>query len=125
MQLAFDKIQKEFAKLKLVLNASKTKVMLFSKARNTDLDSFQITLANGTQLEKVSEYKYLGLWIDEKLTFQQHVKLLSAKLRQSWLPIQKPHKLSGELQKKGCRGHLFVCFRLGGCSLPVRYSHGS
>ena len=56
--------------------------MLSSKARNVDLDSLQISLANGIQLERVSAYKYLGLCIDQKLTFQHHIGHLSAKLRQ-------------------------------------------
>ena len=82
LQHAFDHLQRAFKELKLVLNASKTKVMFFTKSRNIDVNSFQISLSNGSILERVKEYKYLGLWIDEKLTFKHHVDILSSKLRQ-------------------------------------------
>ena len=37
---------------------------------------------NGADIERVTEYKYLGIWIDEKLTFKHHIELLAGKLRQ-------------------------------------------
>ena len=33
-------------------------------------------------IERVTEYKYLGIWLDEKLTFKYHISDLATKLRQ-------------------------------------------
>ncbi len=41
-----------------------------------------ISTINGTAIERVSEYKYLGIWIDDKITFKYHVSNLVTKLRQ-------------------------------------------
>ena len=82
LQLSFIALQEALTKLRLVLNASKTKCMLFSRARKTELNKLHISTINGTNIERVSEYKYLGVWLDEKFTFKFHVDNLAAKLRQ-------------------------------------------
>lgn len=46
-----------------------------------NLDSFIISTRNGTNIERVTEYKYLGIWIDEKLTFKCRVSKLVSSLR--------------------------------------------
>ena len=54
--------------------------MLFSKARNIDFNSLQLCSKIGTVLERVTSYKYLGIWLDEKLDFKTHVDLLVKKI---------------------------------------------
>ena len=126
LQLAFDKIQLELAKLKLVLNASKTKVMLFSKARhfeNIDPDSLLITSANGTQIERVPAYKYLGLWLDQKLTFQLHIDQLAAKLRQKVGFLYRNRSSFPVLESRLSRPHFCQFWIMGmwfTCTLPPR-----
>ena len=66
--------------MKLVLNAGKTKFILFSRAK--DIEGLQITTTNGSNIERISEYKYLGIWLDEKFTFKCHIDNLTCKLRQ-------------------------------------------
>ena len=44
-----------------------------------NLDNFKLRIGN-SQLEKVEKYKYLGLIIDSKLTWEDHGKYLSSKL---------------------------------------------
>ena len=56
--------------------------MLFSRAMNIDLDSVIISSVNGSMIERVSEYKYLGIWLDDKLSFKFHIVDLVSKLRQ-------------------------------------------
>ena len=43
----------------------------------------------GNQVEVVTEFKLLGVTIDEKLTFESHVKLLRAKVTQKLFAIKK------------------------------------
>ena len=65
LQTSFNAIQLPFSGLQLLLNASKTKCMLF----NRSLPS--ITTLDGSDLEYVDNYKYLGVWLDCKLSFQR------------------------------------------------------
>lgn len=58
------------------LNADKTKFMFFSRAKNIYCDSLIISTKSGILTERVTEYKYLGIWIDEKVNFKCHVTKL-------------------------------------------------
>lgn len=62
LQSAFNQIQNSVVGLRLVLNAKKTKFMVFTRS-HTPCNS-SITTITGTQLEKVSSYKYLGIWLE-------------------------------------------------------------
>ena len=81
LQLSFHILEKQLSDLKLVLNCAKTKWILFTKARSTDFNSLKLCSTNGTTLERVTSYKYLGIWVDETLDFKSHVKQLTKKLR--------------------------------------------
>ena len=65
--------------LTLVLNTSKTKVMWFGK-KNSPLPTGVITTSEGLELEVVTSYKYLGVWLDGTLSFSQHISKLQAKV---------------------------------------------
>ena len=80
LQAAFNGLQLALNKLKLVLNSSKTKCMVFTKTPNTNASSGILTL-KGEQIELVTAYKYLGIWLDNKLSFKVHVEHLSKRLR--------------------------------------------
>uniref|UniRef100_A0A3B4Z3D2 Reverse transcriptase domain-containing protein n=1 Tax=Stegastes partitus TaxID=144197 RepID=A0A3B4Z3D2_9TELE len=81
LQAAFDTVQLRLIGLKLVLNASKTKLMLFSNARKR-VDSLPtIKTLQGSQIDLVTQFKYLGILIDERLTFRPHVETLVKKLK--------------------------------------------
>ena len=63
---------------KLTLNISKSKFMIFSKMKKNVYDiSVKI---NNKPLEKCTSYKYLGIIIDEKLDWSQHVKYICKKV---------------------------------------------
>ena len=66
---------------KISLNSTKTELILFRKI-STLLPIMKIKL-NGVMLRPSSEIKYLGIILDEHLTFQPHIKILNAKLKRA------------------------------------------
>ena len=58
-------------------NVNKTKLMLFSQRNNILLPDVYF---NNTILEWVNSFKYLGIFIDRKLTFAHHTMFLSRKI---------------------------------------------
>lgn len=61
---AFNSFQTSLGNLKLVLNAKKkTKCMNFTQSR-LSLHYFMIQTLNGTKIERVAFYKYIGTWLD-------------------------------------------------------------
>jgi len=62
---------------KLALNVNKTKYILFTPFLHP---VNPVLLIGGTPLERVAEYKYLGVTIDEKLKFSTHISILKTKL---------------------------------------------
>lgn len=81
LQNAFVVVQDKLHELKLVLNADKTKLMLFttSKARLQNVPV--VVTVDGKEIEVVNSYKYLGILIDDSLNFKPHVLNLVKKLR--------------------------------------------
>ena len=43
--------------------------------------SSSITALDGSDLQYVDNYKYLGVWLDSKLSFQTHIKHLQSKIK--------------------------------------------
>lgn len=81
LQSAFNLVQIQLYQLKLVLNVEKTKIMLYSKSKKS-LDSFpSIFTIHGEQIEQVKLYKYLGILIDDQLSFKLHIDKLVKKLK--------------------------------------------
>ena len=76
LQAAFDTVQSWLSKLKLVLNATKTKMVLFSNTRNSTAILPNIVTLQGSLIECVAEYKYLGFILDDPLTFKVHIHLV-------------------------------------------------
>lgn len=65
---------------KLSLNMSKTKIMSFGN-KNTALD-FPVRIDN-SNIERVSEIKFLGITIDEKLSWKPHIRHTQSKVSKS------------------------------------------
>ena len=55
--------------------------MLFSKAKKTPEPVLDILTTQGIKLEVVACYKYLGIWLDDCLSFELQVNNLLRKLR--------------------------------------------
>ena len=71
LQTKLDKVVKWCTDNLLNLNIQKSKWMLVgAHKRHRDNENIMFNVS-GTQLEKVTEYKYLGLWIDDNLTFHE------------------------------------------------------
>uniref|UniRef100_A0A8K9X890 Reverse transcriptase domain-containing protein n=1 Tax=Oncorhynchus mykiss TaxID=8022 RepID=A0A8K9X890_ONCMY len=81
LQASFNAIQLSFRGLQLLLNTSKTKYMLFNRSLPVPTRLSNITTLDGSDLEYVDNYKYLGVWLDCKLSFQTHIKHLQSKVK--------------------------------------------
>ena len=78
----------------LVLNTGKTKIMFVASkqllARHKLKDEQLQICCNNTELERVTEWKLLGLTIDENLTLNNHI---SKMLKDSYLHLSTLKKL--------------------------------
>ncbi|CDQ98317.1 unnamed protein product, partial [Oncorhynchus mykiss] len=79
LQTSFNAIQQSFRGLQLLLNTSKTKCMLFNRSLPAPARLSNITTLDGSDLEYVDNYKYLGVWLDCKLS--SHIKHLQSKVK--------------------------------------------
>ena len=66
---------------KISLNSSKTELVIF-RNKHTPIPDIKIKL-NGVRLLPTHYVKYLGLYLDENLSFDTHISLLNAKLRRA------------------------------------------
>lgn len=72
-------IQNRFCALKLVLNVEETKCMLFSNSKMSPENSVTLWTSQESQITSVSEYKYLGIIINNTLRFGSHINYLRRK----------------------------------------------
>ena len=63
---------------KLVLNSRKTKYMLFHK-HNKVVPNLDLNI-NGSTIDQVSTFKFLGLHINSQLTWQTHINEISKRI---------------------------------------------
>ena len=71
-------VQDWFNANKLTLNVDKTVCMVFSP-RHVNTNDLCVVLSN-TTLPVVPHCKFLGLWIDSKLNWREHLRLLATRL---------------------------------------------
>ena len=79
LSIDFIALQHELHKSKLLLNGKKTKAMLFTPRASPA--PLSISSLDGTSIEWVETYKYLGFWLDKHLNFKFHIESLSKKLK--------------------------------------------
>ncbi len=80
MQQELAKASSWFSNHKLSLNLSKTKVMYFGTYHKlNDVNDSSLDF-NGSSIELVDSYKYLGLMLDNQLNFDKHVNYLCSKI---------------------------------------------
>uniref|UniRef100_A0A3Q3AH61 Reverse transcriptase domain-containing protein n=1 Tax=Kryptolebias marmoratus TaxID=37003 RepID=A0A3Q3AH61_KRYMA len=80
MQTEFMQIQNWFKLNKLSLNLDKTNYMLFTRRQRTVNIPFKV---DGVEICRVSEVKFLGVIIDEGLTWKSHLNYLRTKMAKS------------------------------------------
>ena len=74
INIELEKIFNWFCINKLSINPDKTKYMLFkSKHRNLNNLSLPTLKLNNQIIEKVNEFLYLGIYLDENLSWDSHV----------------------------------------------------
>uniref|UniRef100_A0A8C7MEU3 Reverse transcriptase domain-containing protein n=1 Tax=Oncorhynchus kisutch TaxID=8019 RepID=A0A8C7MEU3_ONCKI len=81
LQTSFNAVQLSFRGLQLLLNSSKTKCKLFNRSLPAPIRLSSITNLDGSDLEYVDNYQYLGVWLDCKISFQTHIKHLQSKMK--------------------------------------------
>ena len=81
LQASFNAIQLSLCGLQLLLNTSKTKCMLFNRSLPAPARLSNITTLEDSDLEYMDNYKYPGVWLDCKLSFQTHIKHLQSKVK--------------------------------------------
>ena len=60
---------------KLSLNAQKTKLMIFHR-KQKQVDEINVQI-NGTQIERVESFNFLGIMLDENLTWKSHIEMVA------------------------------------------------
>ena len=76
MQTELDKVVKWFSANKLSINASKTKFVLF-KGKNKSQNEQMSLRINTDVIKQVSSVRFLGLIINEGLTWKEHIDSVS------------------------------------------------
>ena len=103
----------------LHLNLKKTKYMIFSRARSLELLS-TLTKAN-LPIERLTESKFLGVIVDENLTWNRHIKTIQTKMAR-YIGLMYKLKSQLPLKVKIQIFHSFVQSHINYCSLVWGFS---
>ena len=111
------KLSEWFAINKLSLNIKKTNFMIFGSKRILN-KNFKLII-NREALVEITSFKFLGIFIDSKLTWKNHINFISNKLARNIGIIKKlQNKLSGNslalLYNILVQPHLYYCTILWG-----------
>ena len=103
----------------LCLNLKKTKYMIFTRSRNVELPSI-LKIAE-VPIERVTEGRFLGVIVDENLTWSRHIKTIQTKMARY---IGLMYKLKKQLPQKVRIQiyHSFVQSHINYCSLVWGFS---
>lgn len=77
---------------RLSLNINKTKFMIFKPKRRKILDTISINL-NGVNIQEVDKIKFLGVVLDNKLGWKEHISYISNKISKCVGILYKTKKL--------------------------------
>ena len=73
------RLEKYVDRNKLTVNIKKTKILIFKKGRRNKVEK----KFKSMELERVKEYKYLGVWFSTGNTFEKHIKIMSGKIKKA------------------------------------------
>ena len=80
LEREFTKISNWYTDNRLTMNVKKTKLMLAGSKRMLSLfEDFEFQ-SNGTQIDRVQSFKYLGVTMDSKWSWKPHISNLLKKL---------------------------------------------
>lgn len=109
LRTALHLLQSTSKRLKLVLNACKTKFRILSKTHLQNFGNLRISKSDGTLIERVSSCKHLGIWIDENFPFNGHIyNLLKLKIG---FCFRNKSCLTFSAKKKTRGSHFSICDR--------------
>ena len=77
-----ENVSKYFAAHKLLINAKKTKAMLFHSTNKYMRDNELLIVNDDVYIEQVDLFKYLGVYVDLTLSFKEHVSYAGKKVKQ-------------------------------------------
>ena len=84
LQRSLDNLETWCKKNSLIINETKTKVMIFSKKRDNEANQYEFPnltlLVNNNKLEVVKTFKYLGVIFDYHLSFDNQFNSVNSKL---------------------------------------------
>jgi len=105
------KIAEWFDANQLSLNIKKTHYMIFS---NKSVLTSKVVQIKGTKLEQVSSTKFLGVFIDHKLTWKEHITYTKNKISKCIGILRKVNKILSKciklkLYKTFIQPHLIYC----------------
>ena len=83
LNLALSSISQWFISNKLLLNVTKTNLMVFTtKNKVYDIDNVKVTM-NGIIIKQTRHTKFLGVILDEHLTWNNHIEHVQSKLNKT------------------------------------------
>src|SRR6218665_419858 len=101
MNEALSKLSRWFQVNKLSLNITKSNYMIFKSKKSHNLDFSNLNLLiDNTQLARVSKVKFLGVIIDEHLTWKPHIEHVKSKVTKI---VGVMYRLKGSLPKHSLR----------------------
>ena len=124
MNTELTKLDDWFRSNKLALNVSKSKYSIFSPSKMTH-SNISINICNSV-LEREHSTKFLGLNIDEQLTWKSHINKLKAKLSSSIYIINRiknhlPHKALKDIYYTLIHSHLIYGNTAWGASSQIEH----
>ena len=97
-QIILSRVQRECQKVGLALNAKKTKYITY----NIDTEGSALKTNDGTELENVEDFKYLGSWVDST---DKDIKIRKA---QAWQALNKMNCMWNSNMRKEIKVRFFV-----------------
>jgi hypothetical protein len=79
LQQSLDSVHEWYKRNKLSLSVEKCTSMVINNSKKKCLDSFQLTL-DGVMIDNLNKTKYLGLTIDNKFHWQEHISQVATKV---------------------------------------------
>jgi hypothetical protein len=93
------KISKWAKENKVSFNDKKSKVMLMTRRKRKEREDLEVYM-NNKILRQVKTMKYLGIIIDNKVTFREHISQATEKCRKIIFALSKSAKLNWGLSHK-------------------------
>ena len=80
----------------LEISTLKTKILFWTKSRKIDIKSIKI---DGIEIKTSETVKYLGVTIDNKLNWNQHITNIISKARKTYFAVKKAIGKNGDLNQ--------------------------